>query len=104
MNAVCFAPSARSCTLYRFVTPATISDNIVLGNSSRIQAVHTAEMGNSIYSIQLALESCILGMVVLAFFVVGGRCACLLYAWAVVALSCTRTHALHFSLTFAYVG
>ena len=33
-------------------------------------------MGNSIYAIQLTLESCILGMIVLVFFFVGGRCAC----------------------------
>jgi hypothetical protein len=96
MNAVCFAPSARACTLQLFVTLANISDNIVLGNSSKIQAAHTSEIENSIYSIQLTLESCILGMVVLVFFVVGGRCACLLFMhgqlWRSLAQEHTHVH------------
>jgi hypothetical protein len=90
--------------LQHFVTPANISDNIVVGNSSRIQAFRTAEIGNSIYSIQLTLESCILGMVVLVFFFVGGRCARSLYAWAVEGLSSRGTFAPHFSFTIIHVS
>ena len=53
---------------------ANISGDIGQGNSTTFVAFQTAEEGSSISALQLALESFILGLVVLVFFFVGGRC------------------------------
>jgi hypothetical protein len=74
---------------------ANISGDIGQGNSTTFVAFQTAEEGSSISALQLALESFILGSVVLVFFFVGGRCERESTQDGLQLLCCRKTFAQH---------